>query len=316
MRLRLMIETQEGVTWEQWRAIAAACERNGIEGLFASDHYEPVLTSTEDGSLDVWTTLAALAATTSSLRIGALVSPAGFRHPSNLARIVTTVDHVSGGRVELGLGTGSHPGDFAHFGFPYPSLGARMAGLAEHLEIIHRQWTEDEVSFDGEHYRLEHCRARPFPVQRPGPPIIVGGVAGPSTVAPAVRFASEYNTWRPTLEQVRGRKARVVAAAQQAGRAPSTLVYSVLTPAVLGASASAVRDSVRAVMDAAGAPGEPDDFMAANGDVWIFGTVDEARRRVAQLVDAGAERIYLDHRHYGDVDAIELFGQLAEDLAA
>lgn len=315
MGLRLMIETQEGVTWEQWRAIAAACERNGIEGLFASDHYEPVLTSTEDGSHDVWTTLAALAATTSSLRIGALVSPAGFRHPSNLARIVTTIDHVSGGRVELGLGSGSHAGDFAHFGFPYPSLGARMAGLAEQLEIIHRQWTEDQVSFEGEHYRLVNSRARPFPVQQPRPPIIVGGVAGSATVVPAVRFADEYNTWRPTLAEVRRRKARVVDACEQAGRAPSSLIYSVLTPAVLGASASAVRDGIGALMAFYEAPGEPADFIAANRDVWIFGTVDEARRRIAQLVDAGADRIYLDHRHHSDVDAIELFGQLAEHLA-
>jgi alkanesulfonate monooxygenase SsuD/methylene tetrahydromethanopterin reductase-like flavin-dependent oxidoreductase (luciferase family) len=310
-----MVETQEGVTWEQWRAIAAACERNGIEGLFASDHYEPVLTSTEDGGFDVWTTLAALAATTSSLRIGALVSPAGFRHPSNLARIVATIDHVSGGRVELGLGTGSHPGDFAHFGFHYPSLDARMAGLAEALEIIHRQWTEDELTYAGEHYSLAGCRARPFPVQRPRPPMIVGGVAGPATVAPAVRFADEYNTWRPTLEQVRTRKAQLMAAATRTGRDPSTLVYSVLTPAVLGVSDAAVRDGVRALMDAGGTPGEPEDFIAANRDVWIFGTVAEARRRVAQLVEAGAERIYLDHRHHGDVDAIALFGQLAEDLA-
>jgi alkanesulfonate monooxygenase SsuD/methylene tetrahydromethanopterin reductase-like flavin-dependent oxidoreductase (luciferase family) len=305
-----MIETQEGVTWEHWCAIAAACESHGIEGLFASDHNEPVLTSDEHGGFDVWTTLAALAAMTSGLRVGALVSPAGFRHPSNLARIVTTIDHISGGRVELGLGAGSHEGDFTHFGFPYRSLRERMSDLAEQLEIIYRQWAEDEVSFEGEHHRLSHCRARPFPVQRPGPPIIVGGVAGLATVEPAVGFADEYNTWRPTLDEVRRRKARVVEACRRAGRDQSTLVYSVLTPVVIGRSTSAVREGVRALMELTGSPGEPDDFIAANRDVWIFGTPDEARRRVAELSEAGAERIYLDHRHHRDIDAIELLAAL------
>src|SRR5690242_6381858 len=106
-----MVEGQEGVTWEQWLALAAACEESGIEALFRSDHYASVFGESTRGSLDAWTTLAALAARTSRIRLGTLVSPVTFRHPSALARAVATVDHVSGGRVELGLGAGWMEGE-------------------------------------------------------------------------------------------------------------------------------------------------------------------------------------------------------------
>lgn len=111
-----MIEGQEGVTWEQWKAIAAACEEHGFEGLFRSDHYVSVLGRPERGSLDAWTTLGALAAITSRIRLGTLVSPATFRHPSVLAKSVATVDHLSGGRVELGIGAGWHESEHRAYG--------------------------------------------------------------------------------------------------------------------------------------------------------------------------------------------------------
>ena len=109
MRLCVMIEGQEGVTWDDWLALARACEENGYEALFRSDHYGPVVGADERGSLDAWTTLAGLAAVTSALRLGTLVSPATFRHPSVLAKSAVTVDQISGGRVEVGIGRGLEP---------------------------------------------------------------------------------------------------------------------------------------------------------------------------------------------------------------
>jgi alkanesulfonate monooxygenase SsuD/methylene tetrahydromethanopterin reductase-like flavin-dependent oxidoreductase (luciferase family) len=126
MRVCLMIEGQEGVTWEQWRALAVACEEHGFEGLFRSDHYLSVMGRPERGSLDAWTTLAALAAITSRIRLGTLVSPATFRHPSVLAKSAVTVDHVSGGRVELGIGAGWQEREHRAYGFPFPALGTRI----------------------------------------------------------------------------------------------------------------------------------------------------------------------------------------------
>ena len=132
-----MIEGQEGVSWEDWLALAKACEAHGVPALFRSDHYLNLDGSAERGSLDAWATISALAAVTTTLRLGTLVSPATFRHPSELAKVVATADHVSGGRVELGLGAGWHEPEHRAYGFPFPPLRERMDRLAEQLEIVH-----------------------------------------------------------------------------------------------------------------------------------------------------------------------------------
>src|SRR5918994_2497582 len=151
-----MIEGQEGVSWEDWLALAKACEAHGVPSLFRSDHYLNLGDNPDRGSLDAWATLSALAAVTSKLRLGTLVSPATFRHPSELAKVVTTVDHVSGGgRVELGLGTGWNEPEHAAYGFPFPPMGERMDRFAEQLELIPRQWAEGPITFEGEHYRTD-----------------------------------------------------------------------------------------------------------------------------------------------------------------
>src|SRR5262245_56506689 len=131
-----MIEGQEGVEWQHWLALASACERSGLEGLFRSDHYLSVLGVSERGTLDAWATLAALAARTARIRLGALVSPVTFRHPAVLAKNAVTVDHVSGGRVEVGLGAGWNEEEHRAFGFEFPDLATRMAMLAEQLEVV------------------------------------------------------------------------------------------------------------------------------------------------------------------------------------
>src|SRR5688500_9764296 len=145
-----MIEGQEGVSWEDWLALAKACEAHGVPALFRSDHYLNLGgDNPERGSLDAWATISALAAVTTELRLGTLVSPATFRHPSELAKVVATADHVSGGRVELGMGTGWLQAEHEAYGFPFPPLAERLATLAEQLELVSRQWAEGPVSFEG-----------------------------------------------------------------------------------------------------------------------------------------------------------------------
>ena len=149
VRLCLMIEGQEGVSWEQWMALAEATERSGLEGLFRSDHYLSFDHPHERGAHDAWATLAALASITERIRLGTLVSPAGFRHPSDLAKSVVTVDHASDGRVELGMGAGWFEREHRAFGFPFPSNAERMDVLTEQIEIVHRLWSEDGVTHHG-----------------------------------------------------------------------------------------------------------------------------------------------------------------------
>src|SRR6476646_7906495 len=136
-----MIEGQEGVAWDEWVALARACEEHGLEGLFRSDHYQSVFDLSGRGSLDAWAILAGLAAVTERIRLGTLVSPATFRHPSELAKVVATVDHISGGRMELGIGAGWFEREHAELGFPFPALDARMAMFAEQVEIVVREWS-------------------------------------------------------------------------------------------------------------------------------------------------------------------------------
>src|SRR3954447_13355425 len=155
MRVCLMIEGQEDVTWQHWVALAEACERSGIEALFRSDHYLSVDGNRDRGSLDAWATINALAAITTRVRLGTLVSPASFRHPSVLAKNVVTADHVSGGRVEVGMGAGWHEAEHRAFGFPFHDTRTRMDVLEEQLQIVNGEWADGTFSFAGEHYRLE-----------------------------------------------------------------------------------------------------------------------------------------------------------------
>src|SRR5437868_6632374 len=223
MRVALMIEGQEGVTWPQWCALADACEEHGVETLFRSDHY--VSQGDEDGRVahDAWTTIAALAARTTTLRFGTLVSPVTFRLPGQLANAVATADHVSGGRVELGIGTGWMEREHRAFGFPFPDMKVRLEMFAEQLEIVHRLWTEEHVDFHGTHYTLENAPGLPKPVQQPHPPILVGGSGKRGTVEPALRFADEYNAPFVGPDEAAAIRARV----------PS-LRFSVMTGCVIG----------------------------------------------------------------------------------
>ena len=175
MELDLLIISQENVTWDDWCALADACERSEIPALFAGDHY--ISTSDELGRVahDAWTIITGLAMRTSSLRLGTMVTPVTFRPPAVLANAVATADHISGGRIELGLGSGWMEREHRAFGFPFPSTRVRQQMLAEQLEIVHRLWTEDRVTFDGSHYTLENAPGRPRPLQSPHPPITVGG---------------------------------------------------------------------------------------------------------------------------------------------
>src|SRR5579863_2123776 len=233
MRLDLMIEGQEGVTWPQWQALAQACEQHGIATLFRSDHYMNLDGEhPERGSLDALGTVIALAARTETLRLGTMVSPATFRHPSELAKLVTTADHVSGGRVELGLGAGWHEREHAAYGFPFHDLKTRMEALDEQLQIVHGTWTQTPFSFSGRHYHLDHLDAQPKPVQRPHPPLLMGGAAGPLAARLAASYADEYNTAFATLDDVRERRARIVEACEAIGRDP--IPFSLMTPVVIG----------------------------------------------------------------------------------
>jgi F420-dependent oxidoreductase-like protein len=310
MRLCLMVEGQEGVTWDEWLALAAACERSGLEGLFRSDHYLSVVGRRERSTLDALATLAALAAATERIRLGTLVSPVTFRHPSVLAKSVTTIDHVSAGRVELGLGAGWNEGEHAAYGFEFPSLGTRMELLEEQLEIVHRLWTEDSVTFVGRHYRLDDCPALPRPLQEPHPPLILGGNAKPRSVALAVRLADEYNTLIASIDDCRERKSVLAQACESAGRDPATLPLTLMATCVVGEDRAQLLERVRGVLAVFGSGDEdPEVVLAERRERWVAGTPHEVVERLGALADAGVERVYLQHLVHGDTEMVDLIGE-------
>lgn len=310
MRLCLMIEGQEGVTWPQWVALARACEQHGIPALFRSDHYLNLDgRHPERGSLDAWATLNAMAALTSTVRLGTLVSPATFRHPSMLAKTVATADHVSGGRIELGLGAGWHEREHEAFGFPFPPTRERMEILEEQLRVVLGSWSQEPFSFDGRHYTLRALDAQPKPIQRPHPPLIIGGTAGPRSAALAARYADEYNTVFPTPGDVRERKARVDRACEQAGREP--IPFSVMTGVIVGADSGEVRTRVGRIARLQGS--SADQLLADPPRGWVVGTVEEAAEQLIALREAGVSRVMCQQLLHDDLDAVALLG---EELAA
>ncbi len=309
MRINLMIEGQESVTWDQWVALAHTCEASGLEGLFRSDHYQSVQGRTERSSLDAWTTLSALGAVTERIRLGTMVSPASFRHPSVLAKSVVTADHVSGGRVELGMGAGWHELEHTTYGFDFHDVGGRYDRFEEQLEIVVRQLTEDRFDFEGRHYQLHGCEARPKPVQA-RLPVIVGGAAGPRSVRNAVRWADEYNTTFPSLDDIRTRKRTVDRAAEAAGREP--LVLSAMTGCLVGRDEAEFRDRARQLMELSGQDGDLDAYVDGLRDAWVLGTVEQAAERLVAMQEAGLDRVMLQHQLHHDLDMVELVASLQD----
>jgi F420-dependent oxidoreductase-like protein len=303
-----MVEGQEGVTWEQWVALAETCERSGIEALFRSDHYLSP-SSPERPAHDAWTTLAGLAALTTTLRFGTLVSPVTFRHPSLLANAVGTVDHISGGRVELGMGAGWMDEEHRAFGFPFPPLRERHARLAEQIEIVHRLWTEESVTFRGEHYTLEDCPARPKPVQKPRPPLIVGGHGKPGTANPAARFADEYNMIGSSLAEYEEARRVLDAACERAGRDPKSLRMSVMTGFLLGVDEDDLKEKARATLERWGSSLSPDEAIERYRSRGTTGTPDEVVAGLRRLEEVGVERIMLQHIRHDDLETVELIGR-------
>jgi F420-dependent oxidoreductase-like protein len=305
VQLCLMVEGQEGVTWPQWVALARACEEHAIPTLFRSDHYLNLDGQhPERGSLDAWATLNALAAVTSILRLGTMVSPATFRHPSALAKAVTTADHVSGGRIELGLGAGWHEREHEAYGFPFPPVRTRMDVLEEQLQVVLGNWADAPFSFAGEHYALHDLDAQPKPVQRPHPPLIMGGNAGPRSAALAARFADEYNTAFPTLDDVRQRRGRIAEACERAGR--DTMPFSIMTGVVVGADTAELKDRLGRLAGVLGA--DADALLADRPPGWVLGTVDEAAEQLLALRDAGVSRVMCQHLLHDDLEAVALLG--------
>lgn len=309
MLVCLTVEGQENVSWDQWVAIARACEVHGFAGLFRSDHYTPFRRRPEWGVTDAWATITALSAITERIQLGTLVSPVGFRHPAELAKVVITADHVSGGRVELGLGAGWFEREHRAFGFPFPPVSVRHSMLAEYVEVVHRLWdpAESRVTFAGRYFTLDDCICLPNGVHRPHPPLIIGGDAAPHGAALAARWADEYNLYFLTPQEVLTRRSGLMSACAAADRDPDTLRISLLLNVLVGESPKDLEARAARLADRQGGVGGSSD-VGGLGTERLVGTPDQIIERLQAYADAGVQRVMLQHLLHEDLEAIEMLG--------
>lgn len=301
MRVCLMIEGQQGVTWGDWLRLADACERLGFEGLFRSDHYFSAPGVSGTGSTDAWTVLGAIAARTRRLRLGTLVSPVTFRAPGLLAKVAATVDEISGGRVEIGMGAGWWTEEHAQHGFPFPDDRERFAMLEEQLAIVDGLLRRDRFSFHGEHYVVDDAVFLPKTVQRPRPPIVLGGqLVGPQMQRLVGAYADEFNTVGCPPETAAERFERARAGVAAAGRDPDSLVTSLMTWIWTGKD----DPSWRARVERSRTFDEIDEARLERD--YLVGTPSRVVERLQEYEASGVQRVFLNHDLYDDDEMLEL----------
>lgn len=299
-------EPQQGASYDDQLAFAQAAERLGFDGFFRSDHYLHMGDGDGlPGPTDAWTTLAGLARETSRIRLGTLVSSVTYRVPGLLAIQVAQVDAMSGGRAELGLGTGWFAREHEAYGIPFPAK--RFDILEEQLELVTGLWSTpvgETYSFDGAHYRLTHAPALPKPVQQ-RVPVIVGGGGPRRTPELAARFATEFNIGFRSEAESAEKFAGVRAACERIGRDPASLKLSVALPTLAGAS-TADLDRRAARIERT--------VDELRGDVNIVGDRDEIVAKVERLVALGAQRVYFQLMDLQDISHVEYLGEVLPHL--
>lgn len=297
---------QVGMRWDELRVRVVACDRLGIGSVWFMDHlYPPTLP--EVPSFEAWTTAAAMAAITERVRIGHLVLCNGFRHPGLLAKMAITLDHASGGRLELGLGSGSYPAEFEQYGLPFPTDRVRAEQLDEALRVLRLLFTDDAPSFDGRHYRLRGAPSRPRPVQQPHPPIHVGGAGERRTLPLVARHADVWNCPTYALADLPRKLERLRAECARIGRDPATLRVTEEAVLVLVPRRDQVEDARAQALRRFPGPGWG---VEAGG---YCGTPDDVVERIRARMALGVQGfVFFLH----DRAALETLGLLAREVIA
>jgi F420-dependent oxidoreductase-like protein len=302
VRARVFIEPQQGASYETQLEMARLAERCGFDAFFRSDHFLSLGGRGLPGPTDSWVTLGALARETTTIRLGTMVTSATFRWPGPLAIAVAQVDAMSGGRVELGLGTGWYEAEHAAYGVPFFDRNERFERLEEQLAIVTGLWgtpAGERFAYQGRHYQLTDCPALPKPIQAPGPPVIVGGGGPRRTPDLAARFADEYNLGFSGPGVAGPQFDRVREACVAVGRDPATLGLSVALTVCCGTDEAEVERRAgwlrREVAD-----------LRSNG---LAGTPDEVVARCAEFAALGADTLYFQVLNLADHDHVRLLGE-------
>ncbi len=305
----MFVEPQQGASYNDQLAVAQAAESLSYSAFFRSDHYLAMSGDGLPGPTDSWVTLAGIARETTTIRLGTLVTSATFRYPGPLAIAVAQVDAMSAGRVDFGIGAGWFEAEHQAYAIPFPSLGERFERLTEQLEIITGLWSApagETFDYQGTHYSITDSPALPKPAQQPYPPIVIGGGGAKRTPALAARFAAEFNLAFPTLDFVEPQYGRVRAALEKVGRSPDDIVYSAAFVVCAGRTDAEIARRAAAISR---------DVDQLREDTPLVGTPSEIVDRLAPFIEAGVQRVYLQVLDLSDLDHLELFAEVARQLA-
>lgn len=300
--IALMLEGQEGLTWDRWFRFADAAEDLGFEGLFRSDHLTALDGDTRREALALWPSLTSLAQRTSRIRFGPLVAAVTFRHPAMVAKMAASIDVLSSGRLDLGLGAGWFAGEHEMFGIPYPSYGERLERLDEAAAVAQAIWSGQVTTTDGPHYPLSSARSLPTPAQST-PTLIMGG-KGERTLRVVARHATEWNFSYGTLQSFIKKSGELDRACAEVGRDPDNLRRSMMIPFAIGRDVAAVQRHIDAHRKTfVDLPQRPDGWQEAG---FLVGSPEEIVDQIGRSVEAGASRFMLQQNALDDVESVEL----------
>jgi F420-dependent oxidoreductase-like protein len=322
MRYALMLEPQQGMSYDDQLAMARKAESHGFDAFFRSDHFASFPGEAGQPTTDAWTVLAGLARETERITLGSLVSPVTFRHPGVLAKVVATVDEMSGGRIEVGVGAGWNDIEHRQLGLDFPPIDRRADLLEDQLAILHGLWGEpDGWSYDGiTGIRIRGALFRPRPVDAPDRPttkvggkrprIIVGSSGSPRSYRLAARYADEYNLSSASPARAAEVRGKLAEACRAIGRDPETLARSAMTGVIVGRSEDEVVDRERRLLEAFGSEAESGEaWLEARRLRWVYGTPDQARAQIERFAEAGIQRIMLQDFLPWDLDMVDVMGE-------
>jgi F420-dependent oxidoreductase-like protein len=320
MRFVLMTEPQQGMSYEDQLAIARRAEQNGFEAFYRSDHYRSFPGPVGKPTTDAWSVLAGLARETERIGLGALVSPVTFRHPGVFAKVVTTVDQMSGGRIDVGVGAGWNVEEHRELGLAFPSLKERFDLLEDELALLHGLWGEpDGWSYDGKILRVRDARFHAKAAQVPARPvtpngtvrprIIIGGDGKPRSLRLTARYADEYNVVSARPEHAQRIYSDLDDACAAIGRDPGEVARSAMVGVLVGRDQAEVDRRQQDLMRALGEDDAGEAWIEERRTRWVFGTPDEARAAVQRFADAGVERIMLQDFLPWDLEMVDVMGE-------
>ncbi len=313
MKIGVMMEGQEGLTWERWFRIADRVESLGLDSLWRSDHFFSLMGHPQRPALECWTSLTALAQRTQRIRFGPLVTPMTFRHPALLARMAAAVDLLSNGRLVLGLGAGWNEAEHQAFAIGLPPLKERFDRLEEGIAVIRALWTGGPVDLDGRYYPLRGAASYPRPLQRPGPPLLIGGDGEVRLLRIVARDADEWNSHVAGPEIYRVKRAKLEEHCRAVGRDPATIQRSWMAGILIGGDAREVAEKGRWMQSFLTAlssvpPEAAPDELRRRG--WIVGTPDEVASQLDAMAALGVERVMFQWYNLDDVDGLGLLAEL------